>query len=83
MGLFSKKHDPAVVESFLNIMEQGASLEEVEFLDRLNMIVCTVERDDTYSTNEKLKIYELLSQISNCFPEERAKYAKKLVRVLR
>lgn len=83
MGLFSAKHDPRVVERFEQIIEEGKNLDEIEFLDRLNIIVQMVEVDDSYSTNQKLKIYELLSQISNCFPEERAKYARKLVKVLK
>ena len=51
--------------------------------DSLNLIVKAVELDQTYSTDEKLKIYELLSQLSNCGPDQRDRYAKKLRKVLK
>lgn len=83
MGLFSKKHDGEVLERFDAILLQASSMTESEFLDSMNIIVCAVERDSTYKTNEKLKIYELISKISNCLPTERKSYAKKLRKALR
>lgn len=82
MGLF-RKHDKKIAEKFKEIMTQGTSQTESEFLDSLNIITRIVETDDTYSTNEKLKIYELLSMISNCAPAKRQKYAGKLYKLLK
>ena len=63
MGLF-RKHDPKIAAQFAEIIEQGTNQSESEFLDSLNVITRIVETDDSYSTNQKLAIYELLSQIS-------------------
>lgn len=82
MGLF-KKHDGKIARAFQRIYEHGKESTESEFLDNLNLIIRAVETDDSYSTNEKLKIYELISQLSNCGPGERNKYALKLIRVLK
>ncbi len=82
MGLF-RKHDPKIAAQFAEIIEQGTNQSESEFLDSLNVITKIVETDDSYSTNQKLAIYELLSQISNCQPEQRQKYARRLMRKLK
>ncbi|MBR2825463.1 MAG: hypothetical protein IKE51_04300 [Solobacterium sp.] len=76
--LFGTK-DEAIRKRFMEVFEQGSSVTESEFLDSLNEITTMVVKNETYSTNQKLKIYELLSQLSNCSPKERHKYAKKLM----
>ena len=82
MGLFHK-HNNGIAEAFEKVMELGKRETESEFLDSLNVITRIVETDDSYSTNQKLAIYELLSQISNCQPEQRQKYARRLMRKLK
>lgn len=77
MGLF-RKHTPGMVAAFDRVVEHGQHETENEFRNHLNLIINAVAKDDTYSTNEKLKIYELMSKLSNCGPNERRKYAKKV-----
>jgi len=74
MGLFKKATIQVFAAAFDKVMEHGAKESESEFLDSLNLIVKAIEVDETYSTNEKLKIYELLSQLSNCEADERKRY---------
>lgn len=81
MGLFQKSNEE-IRSKFEEVFNKGSQETESEFLDSLNAITTLVELEDSYSTNRKLKIYELLSQISNCSPKERHKYAKRLLRIL-
>ncbi len=83
MGLFHKAHKNGIAEAFDKVYAHGAHETESQFLDSLNLIVKAVELDQTCSTDEKLKIYELLSQLSNCGPDQRDRYAKKLRKVLK
>ena len=82
MGLF-RRHNNGLAKQFEEIFAKGSNETESEFLDSLNVITEAVEKDDTYSTNEKLKIYETLSKLSNCLPQDRPKYAKRLTRYLK
>ncbi len=81
MGLFHK-HNNGIAEAFDKVMELGKRESETEFLDSLNLITTAVEKDDSYTVNEKLKIYELLSMIANVSRDQRARYAKRLSRIL-
>ncbi|MBO7703378.1 MAG: hypothetical protein J6S26_02945 [Solobacterium sp.] len=81
MGLFHK-HNNGIAPAFEKVMEHGKRETESQFLDSLNLIVNAVVEDDSYTINEKLKIYELLSLIANCSPSQRSRYAKRLIRVL-
>ena len=83
MGMMHSSAHGAIAEKFHQIFARGGSENEMDFRDDLNGIVKDVELDDGYSTNQKLKIYELLSQIDNCMPDERQKYAKKIEKLLR
>ena len=74
--------DEEIRKRFMEVFEQGSSETESEFLDSLNEITTMVVKNETYSTNQKLKIYELLSQLSNCSPKERHKYANKIMNTL-
>jgi hypothetical protein len=82
MGLF-RKHDASVVKRFDEIFAAGANQSENEFLDSLNEIVKIIEVDNSYSTNEKLKIYELLSLMNNSSSTDRPKIAKKIRKALK
>ena len=81
MGLFHK-HDNGIAEAFQKVMELGERETESEFLESLNLITTAVMKDDSYTVNEKLKIYELLSMIANVAPNQRERYARKLTRML-
>ncbi len=82
MGLL-RRHDNNIALAFERVMEYGKTETEKEFVDSLNLITNEVAKSDDYSTNEKLKIYELLTIIANCSARDRTRYAKKLIRVLR
>ena len=81
MGIFHK-HDGRIAKAFEKVMELGKKETETEFLDSLNLITVAVQKDNSYTVNEKLKIYELLTMIANVAPAQRAKYANKLRRIL-
>ncbi|MCH4208296.1 MAG: hypothetical protein LKF79_08620 [Solobacterium sp.] len=81
--MFGKKHNPDVVNQFDQMIIQGSSETEGQFLDSMNSIVKLVENEDSFSTNDKLKIYDLFSQLSNCSPSERTRYAKKVRKLLK
>lgn len=81
--MFGKKHNPDVVNQFDQMITQGSSETEGQFLDSMNSIVKLVENEDSFSTNDKLKIYDLFSQLSNCSPSERTRYAKKVRKLLK
>ena len=81
MGFF-RKHNNGIAPAFRKVMELGRRESETEFLDSLNLITVAVEKDDSYTVNEKLKIYELLSMIANVAPSQRARYAQRLERIL-
>ncbi len=82
MGLF-RKHDGSIAKRFDEIFAAGAKQAESEFLDSLNEIVKMIEVDSSYSTNEKLKIYELLSLMNNSSATDRPKIAKKIRKALK
>lgn len=81
MGFFHK-HEATVAKAFKKVMEDGKTETESRFFEHLNEIVKMIETDKSYTTNEKLAIYELISQLSNCAPQERTHFAKKLIRIL-
>ena len=83
MPLFHRKHNSTALKTFQEVFEAGKNETESEFLDSLNEVVRVIEVDKSFTTNEKLHIYELLSQRSNCSPQERQHYAKKLSKALR
>ena len=82
MGLF-RKHDGSIAKRFDEIFTAGANQAESEFLDSLNEIVKMIEVDSSYSTNEKLKIYEYLSLMNNSSATDRPKIAKKIRKALK
>ncbi len=82
MGLF-RKHDPAILAEFERVYQDGKHETESQFLESLNGFTVMIEKSKDYSTNSKLLIYELLSQISNCSPSERNRYYKKLKKALK
>ena len=81
MGIFHK-HNNGIAEAFEKVMQLQSRESESDFLDSLNLITVAVEKDDSYTVNEKLKIYELLSMIANVTRDQRGRYAKRLSRLL-
>ncbi|MBQ9046898.1 MAG: hypothetical protein IJ120_03260 [Solobacterium sp.] len=81
MGLFHKRN-PKINSRFRELFDNGVNETESEFLDSMNEVVRMVEYDTEYTTNDKLKIYELMSQLCNCSSSDRHKFARKLKRIL-
>ncbi len=73
----SKKNKDASAE-FFKAMEGCDKFEDSDLLDRLNPTILHVEKDDSYSTSRKLKIFALISSLSNCSEKERKKYVRKI-----
>ena len=61
-------------------IEIGAARKELQ--DKIKTTILTVEHDSTYSTKELLKIYSLITSLSNCAEKERKKYVNKVVKLL-
>ncbi len=76
------KHNPETGKTFTGNMKGCEKMTEKELLDSVNLTVLAVEHDDSYSTKERLKIYSLLTSLSNCAEKERPKYAKKVSKLL-
>ncbi len=77
------RHNVEILHSFMASSEGCEKMDEKELLDQLNLTVAAVEKDDSYSTSAKLKIFSLLTSMINCAPKERTKYRKKVARHLR
>lgn len=77
------KHNPQNVETFLHDMEGFESFDEDMLLQKVQPSIITVEVDDTYSTKQKLKIFEQFSMLTNCPTKERKKHVKKIGKLLR
>lgn len=77
------RHDPRVCEAFIKDMEEVLDEEEHVFQNAVNKTVLVVEKDERYSTSEKLKIYARLSGLCNCEKKERLKWVKKAARSLK
>jgi len=77
------KHDPEILKEFNELMEGCEKLQESDLLDRLNNTIVKVEKDDTYSTSSKLKIFSLITSLSNCTEKERKKFVRKIARALK
>lgn len=71
------KHDPNIQLSFLKAMEGCEKMGEAALQEALNPTILIIEKDDSYSTSAKLKIFSLLTSLANCAPKERPKYVKK------
>ena len=77
------KHNPEIQKEFVSAMEGSGTMSEFELLDALKPTIITIEKDDSYSTSAKLKIFSLISSLSNCAPKERQKYVRKISNALR
>ena len=76
------KHDPSILKGFADSMKNAETLSDKDLLDALNPTIIAVEKDDSYKTSAKLKIFLWISQLSNCEPRERKKYIRKISRKL-
>ena len=77
------KIDQAKVAEFTKSLENCKNYSEKELLDSLNPIILEVEKNDELSTKNKLAIYSMITNLSNCSEKEREKYARKLTRLLK
>lgn len=77
------KHDPQIAKSIDTIAATCDKISEEELLTVLNPVIVAIEKDDSYSTRAKLKIFSLLTMLCNVEPKERRKYVRKVVRAVR
>ena len=77
------KHDPSIEASFSDALAGSDKMEERDLLDALKPTIIVIEKDDSYSTNAKLKIFALITSLSNCAPKERPKFVKKISKALK
>lgn len=72
----------ALGRQLLDLVKNSRGVDTKDFVDSLNPIIMQVETSDRYNTNSRLKIFNLLSCLSNCDEKQRKKYAKKAARLL-
>ena len=77
------KHDPKIRTDFLEATKGCEKMKESELTEALKPTVLIIEKDDSYSTNAKLRIFSLLTSLSNCAERERPKYVKKIAAALK
>ncbi len=77
------KHNPQNRSQFDENMKGLEDFDEQTLLDRLNKTIVTVELDNSYNTDQKLKIYSLISTLSNSEGKQRKKIARKISRALK
>jgi hypothetical protein len=77
------KHDNKIAEKFQDSVKDLDSMSEQDLLDRMNETIKAVEVDDSYNTNDKLKIYSLITSLSNSEGNDRKKFANKIFKALR
>ena len=75
-------HNKVSASKFEKNTTGAEKFSEQELMDAVNHTVVDVELDDNYSTKQKLKIYAVLTSLSNCSEIERKKYAKKVKKLL-
>ena len=66
-------HNKVSASKFEKNATGAEKFSEQELMDAVN---------DNYSTKQKLKIYAVLTSLSNCSEKERKKYAKKVKKLL-
>lgn len=77
------RHDPSIQKNFTEAMKGCAAMAEHDLLDALQPTILVIEKDDSYSTSAKLKIFSLITSLSNCDPKEREKFARRIARKLK
>lgn len=75
-------HNKQTSAQFEVNIDQAEKLTEQELMDAVNETVKCVELDSSYTTKQKLKIYSVLTSLSNCSERERKKYAKRVKKLL-
>ncbi|MBE6109765.1 MAG: hypothetical protein E7194_05030 [Erysipelotrichaceae bacterium] len=77
------KHDPNIRTGFLEALQGADKMKESELQEAIRPTVLIIEKDDSYSTSKKLKIFSLMSSLSNCAEKERPKYVRKIAGALK
>ena len=77
------KHDNKIADQFKDNLKDLDTMSEQDLLNRLNETIIAVENDDSYNTNEKLKIYACISSISNVDEKDRKKFVMNTYKALR
>ena len=78
MAYHAKKN----MTAFRSSMQNASMLGEQEFQDAMNRTIVSVETDDNYTINQKLKIYAELQQLANCTEKDRKKFVNKVAKML-
>ena len=77
------RHNPNISKEFVTKMEEVLESDEMDVLKVVNDTVRIIEKDTSYTTSEKLRIYARLSSLCNCEQKERAKWASKAAKSLK
>ncbi|MDO4416404.1 MAG: hypothetical protein Q4C20_15135 [Erysipelotrichaceae bacterium] len=77
------KHDPNIQKQFAEALQGSEKMAEFELLDAIRPTILILEKDDTYNTSQKLKIFSLITLLSNCAEKERPKYVRKITSALK
>ena len=77
------KYNIDIFNSFMAAVQNGESMPEHELLQKLQPTILAVEQDGHYSAKQKLRIFALLSDLTNCSEKERGKYIRKTGSALR
>ncbi len=77
------RHDQMVAAMFSKTMRGCERFSERDLLDALSPTILRIETDDSYSTDEKLKIFSALTSLSNCAERDRPKFVKKAAKLMK
>lgn len=75
-------HNKQSQNTFFENTKNVETFTEQQLMDAVNTTIVEVELDDNYSTKQKLKIYAVMTSLSNCSEKERKKFVKKVKKLL-
>ncbi len=75
-------HNKQIADTFSKAMQNCEDMSESLFQETMNQTIVAVELEERYDAKQKLKIYSLMTYLSNCGISERKKYVKKVVKCL-
>lgn len=76
------RHNEKNRQVFEDSMDGCEAMNEEDFRIAMNKTVVNVELDNDYSTNQKLKIYAAMQDLTNCLEKDRRRYVRKVSRLL-
>ncbi len=72
-----------LLEQIKEKLKTVKDMEESDLLSLLNDVTKEVEKNDKMSVGKKLKIYSVMTMLSNVSNEDRKKHMKKLISLLK